>query len=64
MAKLLFIFSLCLFISVSHAEDEQASIDLIELLADWQQDDSIWLDSDSGNQPVTPIKENDHETAN
>jgi|GEM_PF-6436632 len=64
MAKLLLIFSLCLFISVSHAEDKQASIDLIEFLADWQQDDSIWLDSDSDNQAVTPAGENDHETEN
>mgnify|MGYP000081775090 CR=1 FL=1 len=45
-----------------YAEDETISIELIEFLADWEQEDDVWLDTEISTPAVTIEKEADDES--
>lgn len=57
------LFILCLLFAANlHAEDEKPSLELIKFLADWEQDDDVWIDSDTSNPTATTEQEADDES--
>ena len=65
MAKHYYLVLLAAFITANlHAQEELPSVELIEFLADWEQEDELWFDTETStaNPSVTTEQEADHES--
>ncbi|OUR63643.1 hypothetical protein A9Q79_09910 [Methylophaga sp. 42_25_T18] len=62
MAKHYYLIILGLFITANlYGEDDTPSVELIEFLADWTQEDDIWFETETSVPTVTTEQEADDE---
>ena len=63
MVKFSPIVILCLLIAPNlHADDEMPSVELLEFLADWQQEDDEWFDAITSTPAASTKHEVDDES--